>query len=421
MTVPTFSMAERDRRWNLARTFMESQGLDAMIVFGEHEDSGPATVAFDTWFTNSRAGTTIIFPRGGEPISLLPMTTFTMDYMESSRRGDTIWIPAKNLRLYIASSTISNVLKELDLEKSTIGVVGLEGYPPWHPEGIVPFTLWNNVLTQFPDATFKPVASAFSRLIMPQSKEEIEVVRHSASIRDAMARAMVETAAVGVSESAVYAAGMSVGFSSGAIPSAMHFWSGPDPVASGWPQWGYKPQAPRTLQQGDVIYAEVFSNFGSRHTQHQVLIAVGEVHEDFKRAARVARAVYDAGLQALRPGRKFSDFVNDMLKPMEGAGGWVIGPAVHGLNPLVGLGGFPADINQVPGAEAFPLARDYPTMYGDMILEPGMCFAFEPNYAFGRHVAHLGGTVIVGEDKPTECSPYTAQMLQAAGTTVAGT
>jgi hypothetical protein len=39
-----------------------------------------------------------------------------------------------------------------------------------------------------------------------------------------------------------------------------------------------------------------------------------------------------------------------------------------------------------------------------MILEPGMCFAFEPNYAFGRHVAHLGGTVIVGEDEPIELS-----------------
>jgi hypothetical protein len=94
---------------------------------------------------------------------------------------------------------------------------------------------------------------------------------------------------------------------------------------------GPPPQAPRTLQKGDVIYAEVFSNFGSHHTQHQVLIAVDEVHEDFKRATRVARAVYDAGLQALRPGRKFSNFVKDMLKPMEGAGGWVIGPAVMGL------------------------------------------------------------------------------------------
>jgi len=49
-----------------------------------------------------------------------------------------------------------------------------------------------------------------------------------------------------------------------------------------------------------------------------------------------------------------------------------------------------------------------------------MCFAFEPNYAFGRHVAHLGGTVIVGEDEPIELGAYTAQMLQAAGTATDG-
>ena len=248
---------------------------------------------------------------------------------------------------------------------------------------------------------------------MPQSQEEIAVVRHSASIGDAMTKAMVETAAVGVSESVVYAAGMSEGYSRGTIPAAMHFWSGLDPIASGWPQWGYRPQAPRTLQDGDVIYAEVFSNFGAHHTQHQGLIAIGEMHEGFHRAAKVCRAVYDAGLQALRPGRKFGDFVKDMLKPMEGAGGWVIGPAVHGLNPLFGLGGFPADINRV--TKDYPAALDYPTIHGDMTLEPGMCFVFEPNYAFGRHVAHLGGSVIVGEDKPIELSPYTAQILQAAG------
>jgi hypothetical protein len=123
-------MAERDRRWNLTRTFMERRGVDAIVVFGEHEDSGSVTVAYDIWFTNSRAGTTIIFPRAGQPLPLLPMTIFTMGYMESSRRGDTIWILAKNLRLYTASSTIPNVLKELSLEKSTTGVVGLEGYPP---------------------------------------------------------------------------------------------------------------------------------------------------------------------------------------------------------------------------------------------------------------------------------------------------
>ncbi|GAA3361812.1 hypothetical protein [Saccharopolyspora gregorii] len=45
-----------------------------------------------------------------------------------------------------------------------------------------------------------------------------------------------------------------------------------------------------------------------------------------------------------------------------------------------------------------------------------MSFAFEPNYAFGRHLAHLGGTVIVGEDKAIELNPYSAQLLHATGT-----
>lgn len=56
MAVPTFSIAEREPPWNLARTFMQRESLDALLVFGEREDSGPATVPFDTWFTNARAG-----------------------------------------------------------------------------------------------------------------------------------------------------------------------------------------------------------------------------------------------------------------------------------------------------------------------------------------------------------------------------
>ena len=410
-------MAERDRRWNLARTFMDREGLDALLVFGEHEDAGAAPVSYDTWFTNGRPGTTVVFPRASEPVSLMPMTLFALDHLESSRRGDVIWIPPQNVRTSRDSRAIADVLKESGLVEGTIGIVGLEPYPPWHPEGIVPYRLWNNILTQFPNVDFKPVALALSQLIMPQSQEELAVVRHSASIGDAMVRAMVDTAGAGVSESEVYAAGMSAGFSRGAMPPAMHFWSGPDPVASGWPQWGYRPQAPRILQDGDVITAELFCSFGGRHTQHQVLIAIGEVHEAFERAASVARAIYDAGLQALRPGRKFGDFVDEMIKPTETAGGWVFGPAVHGLNPLVALCGFPGDISHLEGAEAYPHGSDQPKILGDMELKPGMCFAFEPNYAFGRHVVHLGGTVIVGEDEPIELNPYTAQILRAKGRT----
>ncbi|MFD6189703.1 M24 family metallopeptidase [Streptomyces sp. NPDC060275] len=416
-TVPAFSMAERDRRWDLARAFMEREGIDALLVFGEHEDAGPAPFAYDTWFTNGRAGTTVVFPRNGEPVSLLPMEMFTKDHLESARRGDVVWIPPENLRMPRDSRAIIAALGELGLEQATVGVVGLEPYPPWHPEGIVPHRLWDAVRTAFPAARFTPAGMALSRLIMPLGPEEIAVVRHSARIGDAMVRAMVGTAAAGVPESEVYAAGMAAGYARGTTPAAMHFWTGPAPLASGPPPWSYRPQAPRVLEHGDVVSAEVFSNAAGRHTQHQVTLTIGEPHEELRRAADVARAAYDAGLNALRPGRTFGEAVDDIRKPYADAGGWEFGPAVHTLNPMIAAGGFPNDASRrMAGAGAYPPEDDHrPTMAADMVLEPGMTFALEPNYAYGRHLAYLGGTVIVGDDDAIELNPYTARLLRAEG------
>ena len=91
---------------------------------------------------------------------------------------------------------------------------------------------------------------------------------------------------------------MSTGYIHRTIPVAIHFYTGPNPAAAGWPQCGYRPQELRILQ-GDVIPAEPFFNFGAKHTQHQVLLIIGEVHEDYERAAKIAREDYDAGIKAL--------------------------------------------------------------------------------------------------------------------------
>ncbi|WP_433444842.1 hypothetical protein [Nonomuraea sp. CA-141351] len=86
------------------------------------------------------------------------------------------------------------------------------------------------------------------------------------------------------------------------------------------------------------------------------------------------------------------------------------------------MGGTPRGISRFPGAETEvypPMPDGHHTLLADLELKPGMTFAFEPNYAFGRHLVHLGGTVIVGDDEPIELNPYTAQILRAAGTTSA--
>lgn len=414
---PTYSIAERDRRWNLARQFMHDQGLQALLVFGEHEDAGPAPFAYDTWFTNARAGTTVIFPRNGDPISLLPMEMFWRDYLENARRGHTNWIGPENIRASRDSTAIIDTINALGLSAAAIGVVGLEPQAPWHPEGVIPYQLWKTILETFPDAGFTPVAQLLSRLMMPLSAEELAVVRHAASIGDAMVAAMVATAAPGVSESEVYAAGMAAGYARGSTPAAMHLYSGPDPLARALPAWSYRPQTPRILADGDIISAEVFSNVGGRHTQHQVTIAIGEPHPELLRAADVARATYDAGLRALRPGRTFGAVVDAMRQVLDSADGWEFGPSLHALNPMIVLSGFPAEAPQhIPGAEVYPPEPDHPTIGADLDLVPGMTFAMEPNYVMGQHLAYLGGTVVVGDPDPIELNPYTAQILSAEGT-----
>ncbi|GAA2785268.1 aminopeptidase P family protein [Crossiella cryophila] len=414
LVVPTYSPAERDRRWNLAREFMDREGLDALIVFGEHEDNGPAPYYLDTWFTNDRPGQTIVFPRDGEPIALTPVPSFVFDHLEGVRRGDALWIAAGNVRVGRGAATVAEVLQEHGLAKAAIGVAGLEPYIPAHPEGIIPFTLWDAIVARFPEARFTAAGFGLARLMMDLSAEEVAVVRHSAAIGDAMAQAMVETARPGIRENEVYAAGMSAAYLRGTAVPQMHFYSGPEPVVWGPPQWAYRPQAPRVLREGDVITAEIFGQFGMRATQHQVAIAVGEPHPDVERAARVAQDCYRAGLETLRAKRKFGEVAEAMLAPLAEAGGWVKGPQIHGLNPIAALCRVPIDFSQVEGIERYPAVPGIPTLLADLELTPGMSFAFEPSCGFGRRLITLGGTVLVGADEAIELNPYTARLLRAA-------
>ena len=409
-----FSVAERDRRWSVAREFMCREGLDGLLVYGEHEDAGPAPFSCDAWFTNARAGTTVLITREGGPVSLLPMEMYWRDYLEDERRDHLNWIPPENLRMSRDSSAIVDAVADMRLTTARIGVIGLEPAAPWHPEGVIPYRQWRAVLERLPDVKFVPVGQAFALVLMPLGAEEIRAVRRAADVGDAMARAMVEAAGAGVRESEVYAAGMAAGYARGTAPAAMHFRSGPDPLARGLPPWSHRPEAPRILTDGDVVSAEVFAHAGGRHTQHQVTIAVGEPHPDLARAAAVARDAYDAALRTLRPGNSFGDVVASIRAVLTAAAGWEFGPALHALNPPIALSGFPAvDRRRIPGAERYPVERDHPTVGADIELAPGMTFALEPNYVFGRRLAYLGGTVIVGESDPTELNPYIARLLRA--------
>lgn len=405
-------MAERDRRWNLARGFMTREGLDALLIYGEHEDAGASQFNLDTWFTNDRPGTTILMPKQGDPIALLPMPLYILDRLEAARRGDDCWVSAKNVRIGRHSDNLIDLLNSQGLNAATIGVIGLDAYVPWHPQGVIPYQFWRNIITAFPGVEFRPVGDQFARLMLSLGAEELAVLRHAALIGDAMVEAMLAAARPGTSDAEVYAAGTAAANKQGSVVPGMHLWSEAQFAASGPPPWGYRPTGPRTLQDGDFLAGEVFSCFGQRHTQHQVAIAIGEVHPDIERAAAVARACYEAGIAKLTPQATFGEVAEAMIVPVEAAGGWVRGPQIHSLNPFGAIARYHADY-QVEGMENYPKVAPAPTRYADMKLQAGMSFAFEPSCGFSRHIVTIGGTVIVGEEEPIELNPSTAQLLRA--------
>jgi Xaa-Pro aminopeptidase len=334
---------------------------------------------------------------------------FVLDHMEA---GDEAWFPAESLRIGRHSVGVIQAITELGLAKGKIGIFGLEPSIPFQPEGIISHNFWMNLTANLPDVEFRPIATQFALLMMVQSEEEMAVLRHSALIGEAMVQAMVDTARPGVSEAEVYAASMAAALSRGTIIPWMHMCSGPDNVRFGPPAWGYRPTKPRVLLENDFITAEIFCNFGSRCTQHQASIAIGEAHEDTERAARVARACYEAGLKALRPKATFGEVAESMITPVEAVGGWVRGPQIHGINPPLHIARIPENHIHIDGVDAYPSMHGGPTLMPDFELAPGMTFVLEPSCGFGRHIVTIGGTVVVGQDGAIELNPSSGQLLR---------
>jgi len=411
--VPGFSRAERDRRWNIGRQIMDEKNLEALIVFGSREGAFPAPYSMDTFFTNDRPGAIVVFPRDSEP-HVLAFALAANDHMQAMERHEDVWIKpehffggAPNGRALVA------VLQKLGLGKKRIGVLGLDPYPPFYFDGPMPYHTWKTVLDAFPDAAFEQVGDRFYQLTAGRSEEELEVLRWSANVGEQMCQAMLEATRAGVTEADIYSAVV------GACPRHVGFTaevlmgSGKEIVSFGPPTWNYRPHAPRTIEEGDVVVAELFSSLGMLETQHQVTIAVGKVHPGYERAAQVARASYEAGLVAAKPGVTFGKVVEAMQGPLNEAGSHQIHPLIHSINPFGLICGFGEGFVRLPGADRYALAAEVPMFGADVELQPGMTFSFEPSCLLGKRYVNLGGTVAVGDRGAVEFNRISTHMMRA--------
>lgn len=413
INIPVYSEKEKNRRWQIANRIMEEENVDALLIYGDREGAFPASYAPDTYFTNDRPGSIVIFPKNAEPIAVVFLVTVVEDHIQAGYRNRQGWVRPENIYVGKMGSNVASILEERGMDKSNIGVIGLEPYPPFYFDGPMPYNSWQSIIEDLTEANFKSVDHKYIELTSVKSEEEIEVLKWSAAVGEKMCQVMLEATKPGVKENEVYAAAIAECARNVGYTTELLMGSGPEFIGWGAPVWTYRPEAPRTIEEGDVILAEVFSSFGMLETQHQPTIAVGEVHPDFYRAEELARKSYENGVNALKDGVKFGEVVEAMKIPMrEIDNTWHVHPLIHSINPfgLIGTGDRMADL---PETKNYAQVLNIPGVGLDTILKKGMVFAMEPNCAIGKHVVNLGGTVIVGQNAGIELNENTTRMMHA--------
>lgn len=413
LTVPKYSKNEKLRRWGIANRIMEEEELDALIIYGDREASFPASFAPDSYFTNERPGTIVIFPRHGEPISIVPLITAVEDHIQESHTHTKGWIRPENMYVGKMGANVVEIMEDRGLNKGTVGIIGLEPYPPFYFDGAIPFNTWQYLLEDLSNVTFKTVDTKFKEYTSVKSDEEIAVLKWSADVGEKMCDAMLNATHPGVRENEIYAAAIATAALNVGYTTELLMGSGPEFVGWGPPTWTFRPEEPRTVNEGDIVLAEVFNSFGMLETQHQPAIAVGKVHSDYERLADAARDSYEMGVAALTEGTSFGEVVEAMRKPMRKIkDSWHVHPLVHSMNPfgLIGAGeGWP----KLPEIKNYGKVLPIPDVGLDTMLKKGMVFAFEPNCAVGNRLMNLGGTVIVGDQKGIELNHNTTHLMHA--------
>lgn len=124
-SVPALSLAERDRRWGLARELMRRTGVDALIVYGDREAGAPAAFNVDGYFTNDRLGSIVLFVRDEAPTVLTFASMMIADHLQARYRGDTQWIEPDQIFVGKTGSHLAAALKHRGVSSGPVGVLGL--------------------------------------------------------------------------------------------------------------------------------------------------------------------------------------------------------------------------------------------------------------------------------------------------------
>ena len=385
---PVLSLAERDRRWTRVRTLMRERALEGLLVAGFR-----AREMYETYISDDYNEGCVIFPLEGDPVVITWAHLRVMRARWSAERGAKLWVA--DYRVATSGAGVAEVLREKRLAEASLGVVGLASQAPTEIYGAIPASFWGELTAALPKARWQDISEELSHLMLIKSEEELAQVRYAARAAEAACKVIVEIAAPGVGEEVVFAEATRemLRHGIGLRYPMIVMNSGPHTLSWGPPRWTTSGEAPRILARGDLMQAELMPLCGNQEVQVQMTVALDPLDEENRRCERVARASYEAGVKALKPGITFAELVAVMEEPLRSSGCWGYTPLVHSVGPHFLAGR--TNVNQEQAELDVRFVGPNAVRARAAVLEPGMVFAFEPNACLGHHRVNIGGTVIV--------------------------
>jgi len=319
--LPTFSVAERDRRWGRVRELMRQHGIDVLVA-------PPSNASDDKWQGDARYLTQ--FGLNGELAAcVFPVQGSVIGFGGPSSRLAAGWIEDVRTPRRAYAEVIVEALAEVGAERATIGICGLTGgnlVLVRAPDGVVGATLLDKLRAAFPQARIVSATELMGEARIVKSDEELAFIRKGTELAEAALDALLCSARPGVKESACYAAMVAAEIERDAtLPFMLAWLSGP--VGN---VYGRLTQATkRVLRDGDVILNEIEGRWAGYTAQIDQSTFVGRVPPDCEDSWKVAAEAFGRAVAAMKPGVTYGELIEAVAKTTS-VKGWKARLVLHG-------------------------------------------------------------------------------------------
>jgi Xaa-Pro aminopeptidase len=371
--IPTFSLEERDRRWNLLRQEMRTADLHALISLPNegHWDQFGADTRYMTQIGGTQTEVGAVLPVEGEVTAIVRGANeiewwgLAQDWVKDIR-------PSR--RSY--GEPVIERLKEIRAER--VGVIGLAGLVR-APEGIVPWGTFEKIRAALPTVKFENATDLMQQVRSVKSAEEVAFIEKAAEIIGKAIDVLIEHVKVGVRENELIAEMLREIVYQGGEPITMMLFGTGGPEVP----WAQRVFTTRELKAGDLINTEVEGKYAGYIAQALQPISLGPKPQQLEKIFAETKIIFDRMLKILKPGVTFGEVLQFYQDEVQAAGYEPDGALMHGR----GLG---EDAPMLWGAR-----RDFPEK--EAKLKEGHVFILKPacKEGFMRDSTRAGDTVAI--------------------------